>query len=182
MEKLFKIVKDNKKSLRQKSSEVKLPISDEIKKLGSNMLEYLELSQDEEYCEAHHIRSGVGLAAPQIGRNIDLIAIYLYENENTIYSFVLANPKIIEESVQEVALKNGEGCLSVDNDHPGIIYRKNKIKVLAHDVMNDEEIEIEATGMLSIVLQHEIDHLIGVLFYDRINKMELSIKPNTILL
>lgn len=169
MEKLFKIIKDNKKSLRQPSVNINIPLSSEIKSLGLDMLEYLKLSQNDDFLESHpEIRSGVGLAAPQIGKNINMIAIYIENNNNNI-QYVLVNPKIVSESLQKCYLKSGEGCLSVDKDHPGNVYRSNKIKVNAYDLVNEKEITIEASGFLAIVLQHEIDHLKGVLFYDHIN-------------
>ncbi|MEG0034178.1 MAG: peptide deformylase [Bacilli bacterium] len=182
MEKLFKITKDTKKSIRMKSKPLSLPLSDELTELGIEMLNYIKASQDEDYCFENNIRSGVGLAAPQIGRNINLIAIYLEVENGEPYQYVLANPRIIEESVQLIALEHGEGCLSVEGEHKGIVYRHNKIKVTAYDVLAKKNVEISATGMISIVLQHEIDHLSGILFYDRINKLEQGIKEGTILL
>jgi peptide deformylase len=55
-------------------------------------------------------------------------------------------------------------------EHIGIVKRKNKIIVNCYDLENNKEIKVCADKMLSIVLQHEIDHLNGILFYDRINK------------
>lgn len=170
---LFKIVKDNKKSLRLRSVDIEYPLSKEIKELGLNMLEYLRLSQDEEFLEKHkNIRSGVGLAAPQIGKNINLIAVYFnnFEENNKPYHYVLVNPKIVSESTKKCYLKNGEGCLSVDKEHEGYIYRSYRIKVKAFDLINEEFIELSLKGYPAIVFQHEIDHLKGVLFYDHINK------------
>ncbi len=174
MEKLFKIVKDNKKSLREKSKPVLLPLSDEIKNLGLDMLNYLKLSQDENFLKAHpNVRSGVGLAAPQIGKNIQLIAISIEyfnsSNKSIKEDLVLVNPKIIEESAKKCYLSSGEGCLSVDKPHQGYVYRSYKIKVKAFSLLDNKEVEFIATGYKSIVLQHEIDHLNGILFYDRIN-------------
>jgi peptide deformylase len=73
----FKIVKDNKPSLRQRSTQIILPIEEELKQTLLDMLKYLKLSQNEQYAEKHQIRAGVGLAAPQIGINKDMIAIFL---------------------------------------------------------------------------------------------------------
>lgn len=171
--KVFKIVKDNKKSLRERSVDIALPLSNQIKELGKDMLEYLILSQDEEYLEKHkNVRSGVGLAAPQIGKNINLIAIYFIDEKEHENKYVLVNPKIISESTKQCYLRNGEGCLSVDKDHPGYIYRPFKIKVKAYDLLNEQEIILDLKGYSSIVIQHEIDHLKGILFYDHINKIE----------
>ncbi len=169
----FKIVKDNKKSLRERSIDIALPLSNEIKELGNEMLKYLILSQDEEYLAKHkNIRSGVGLAAPQIGKNINLIAIYFLDENEKETKYVLVNPKIISESTKQCYLKNGEGCLSVDKEHPGYIYRPYKIKVKAFDLLNEKEIILDLKGYSAIVIQHEIDHLKGILFYDHINKLD----------
>ena len=84
----------------------------------------------------------------------------------------LINPRIISESVKQVYLSGGEGCLSVDNEHQGYVYRKYKILVKAYDVKQQKETVITARGYEAIVLQHEIDHLNGVLFYDHIDKKD----------
>lgn len=167
----FKIVKDNKKSIRERSQDIVFPLSNEIKELGLNMLNYLKLSQDEEYLELHKdVRSGVGLAAPQIGQNIKLIAIYCSDENGKQHEYILINPIIISESTKQCFLFGGEGCLSVDDKHPGLIYRSYKIKVKCFDLLKNENKEYTFTGYLAIVAQHEIDHLKGILFYDHINK------------
>ncbi len=169
----FKIVKDNKKSLRERSVDISLPLSEEIISLGNDMLQYLILSQDDEYLKKHkNVRSGVGLAAPQIGKNINLLAIYFIDENEKENKYVLVNPKIISESTKLCYLKNGEGCLSVDKEHPGYIYRPYKIKVKAFDLLNNNEVLLELKGYSAIVAQHEIDHLKGILFYDHINKLD----------
>lgn len=168
----FKIVKDTKPSIREKSVDIDLPLSDEIRSLGFDMLQYLKNSQDEEYIKNHpEVRPGVGLAAPQIGKNIKLIAVYIELGKKPT-ELVLANPKIIVESAQKCYLSSGEGCLSVDGVHDGYVYRNYRIKVRAFDVLKNEPVTIEAKGYLAVVLQHEIDHLSGILFYDRINNFE----------
>ena len=65
----------------------------------------------------------------------------------------------------------GEGCLSVDEEHPGHVIRHFKITVEAFDAKSHQNIVITARGYDAIVLQHEIDHLDGILFYDRIDKV-----------
>jgi len=167
----FKIVKDNKKSLRERSKDIELPLSDEIITLGHQMIEYLKNSQDEEYLKAHpKVRSGVGLACPQIGKNINMVAIYFKDEENKETQYVLVNPKIISESTKLQYLSGGEGCLSVDGDHPGLVYRPYRIKVRCFDLLKNEPKEYVFTDYLAIVAGHEIDHLKGILFYDHIDK------------
>ena len=67
-------------------------------------------------------------------------------------------------------MANGEGCLSVESEHEGYIYRHRRIKVKAYDLLQDKEVIIKASDYLAIVFQHELDHFNGILFYDHINK------------
>ena len=165
----LKIVKDSNPIMRKKSELVALPLSKEDKETLDNMLEYLKLSQDEEYATKHNIRAGVGIAAIQIGLLKRMFCIY-YETEDGIVQYQLVNPKIIEYSVKKCALSNGEGCLSVDGEHPGLSHRYYKIKMAAFDALTNQDIIITARGFDAIVLQHEYDHLDGKFFYDRIDK------------
>ena len=164
----LKIVKDSNPIMRKKSQPVELPLSAEEKKTLDDMLEYLKLSQDEDYAKKHNIRAGVGIAAIQIGLLKRMFCIY-YETEEGIVQYQLVNPKIIEYSVRKCALKNGEGCLSVDQDHEGLSHRYYKIKMAAFDALRNEDIIITARGFDAVVLQHEYDHLDGLFYYDRID-------------
>jgi peptide deformylase len=164
----LKIVKDNNPIMRKKSQPVDLPLSEEDKKTLDDMLEYLKLSQDENYAKKHNIRAGVGIAAIQIGLLKRMFCIY-YETEDGVVQYQLVNPKIIEYSVRKCALKNGEGCLSVDQDHEGLSHRYYKIKMKAFDALRNEDIIITARGFDAVVLQHEYDHLDGLFYYDRID-------------
>lgn len=165
----MKIVKDNNPIMRKRSLDVELPLSIEDKNTLDNMLEYLKLSQDEEYSKKHNIRSGVGLAAIQIGLLKRMFVIYI-PMDDEIIQYQLVNPRIIETSMKKAALNGGEGCLSVDKDHPGHVHRYHKIKMKAFDALQNKEIEIVARGYLAIVLQHEYDHLNGMFYYDHIDK------------
>lgn len=189
MSKYFKITKDNEPKLRERSLPVENPNDEEIIALVNKMHDYLVASQDEDIRTRYHMREGVGLAAPQIGHNIRVLAVYYpddYDENDKPISFVdhrLINPRIIGESIKEICLKNGEGCLSVDADHQGYVYRKYKITVKAFDAVKREEVTFDARGYEAIVLQHEIDHLNGVLFYDHIDKKNpFLIKPGAIIL
>ena len=165
----LKIIKDQNPIMRKKSLPVDMPLSKEDKATLDNMLEYLKLSQDEEYATKHHIRSGVGLAAIQIGLLKRMFVIYYPNESEEIVQYQLVNPKIIETSIRKCALANGEGCLSVDADHKGISHRYYKIKMQAFDALTNKDIIITARGFDAIVLQHEYDHLDGIFFYDRID-------------
>lgn len=163
----LKIVKDNNPKIRKKSVEVPLPLSDEDRDLIDSMFDYLVRSQDEEYAQKHNIRPGVGLAAVQVGQLKRMFVIY-YQNGSETVQYKLVNPKIVETSIRKVALESGEGCLSVDNDHQGLVHRYFKIRMKAYDVLQEKDIEIVASGYDAVVLQHEYDHLNGILYYDHI--------------
>ena len=176
----IKIVKDNKPSLRKTCQEVSLPLAKEEVELLNSMTEYLKLSQDEEYAKKHSIRAGVGLAAPQVGVNKRMFVIYL-RDEDKIIHLELVNPKITELSVKMCSLKGGEGCLSVDSKHDGLVHRHYKIKLHAFNQVSGKEEDIVLSGYPAIVLQHEYDHLDGVLFYDRIDAFNpFRLLPNEV--
>ena len=169
----FKIVKDSNPIMRKRSLPVDLPLSKEDKETLDWMLDYLKKSQDDEYAKKHNIKAGVGLAAIQIGLLKRMFVIY-YPTKDSVVQYQLVNPVITETSVRKCALEAGEGCLSVDTVHEGLVHRYYKIKLKAYDALSDKEITITATGFDAIVLQHEYDHLNGMFFYDHIDK----INPN----
>lgn len=170
---MLHIVKDNEPSLRQKSQPVETPLSPENQQLIDEMLKYLLLSQDENYRRKHpQCREGVGLAAPQVGHNVRMLVISYAtgDEKNPLVQYQLVNPRIIVNSVKKCFLSSGEGCLSVDEEHIGRVFRDYKIVVEAYEASKKSNVRITARGYDAIVLQHEIDHLNGVLFYDHIDK------------
>ena len=169
----LKIVKDTNPIMRKKSLPVDMPLSKQDKETLDAMLEYLKLSQDEEYAKKHNIQAGVGMAAIQIGLLKRMFVIY-YERDNEVVQYQLVNPQILETSVKKCALEGGEGCLSVPKHHEGLVHRYYKIKMKAYDALTDEDIIITAMGYDAIVLQHEYDHLDGKFYYDRINPFDPS--------
>ena len=177
---MFKILDDKHPSLRKVCTPFEEPYQEEDKKLLKNMVEYLKLSQDDAYASSHNIRPGVGLALPQIGITKRGFAIYMEDN-GQVYRFGLINPVILRTSLKKAYLQSGEGCLSVPKDHPGLVMRYNKIVLRAYDVFEEKEIDITAFGYLAICLQHELDHLDGILYYDHINKQEpFKLESNSI--
>ncbi len=163
------IILDTDPRIRQKSEDVKLPLSNEDKELLEAMLKYVQDSQDEEIAEEEGLQPAVGIAAIQLGIPKKLIAVVIPE-EDGLRQVALANPKIISESVQNAYLDGGEGCLSVKDEHPGHVWRHARIKVRAYDLITDQNLVLSASGYFAICLQHEIDHLSGTLFYDRIDE------------
>lgn len=167
---MFKIVLDSNPSLRKKCEDFDKPYTEQDHKLLTDMVEYLKNSQNEEFCKLHKdVEPGVGLALPQIGINKRGFAIYLNDGKS-LYQYGLLNPKILRTSVKQAYLDGGEACLSVPNKHPGVVLRYNKVVLQAYDVLTKKDVEITAYGYLAICLQHEYDHLDGILYYDRINK------------
>ena len=163
------IIDDHNEKIREVSKEVALPITNEERELLLQMHEFLVNSQDPETSEKYDLRPAVGIAAIQLGIPKKMLAVVVPKDEEEDYEFALANPKIISESIQKAYLKNGEGCLSVEEEHEGIVPRAARIKVKGFDLLRNEEIVISASGYLAIVLQHEMDHFNGTLFYDHIN-------------
>lgn len=167
------IIREGNPTLRETADAVAFPLTEEDLLLGQEMIEFLVNSQDPVKAEELELRGGVGLAAPQLGISKRVIAVLIPsndpENRTPLVQEVMYNPKIISHSVQEACLADGEGCLSVDRDVPGYVIRPARITV---SYMNAEG-ETKKTRLKNysaIVIQHEIDHLNGVMFYDHINK------------
>lgn len=163
------IIREGNPILRQVAKEVSLPATDEEKDTLKNMLEFLKNSQDEKIAEKYHLRAGIGLAAPQLGISKRMIAIFLDDDNGKHYEYMLFNPKIISESVENTFLEGGEGCLSVDREVPGYVPRHARVKVKAFDI-DGKPVTLRLKGYPGIAVQHEIDHLNGILFFDHINK------------
>ncbi|WP_439424890.1 peptide deformylase [Oenococcus alcoholitolerans] len=165
--------------LRAKAEKVSFPLDAKTKELGRKMLEYLVVSQNKEENEKYGLRPGVGLAGPQVGASLQMAALLIpetekegqEEKETIFFKGVIYNPKIVRESAKRAALESGEGCLSKDDDVPGIVLRADKITV-EYDDENGKHQSIRLKDYPAIVFQHEIDHLKGVLYYDHINELD----------
>lgn len=168
------IIKDTDPLIRLKSQPVELPLSLEDETLLREMLQYVKDSTDEVKAEEMNLRPAVGISAIQVGVPKQMTAVVVDEfdknGDPVHYEYMLVNPKIISSSVQKAYLHSGEGCLSVVEPHEGYVVRSARIKVKAFDLIQNRDITIRARGYLAIVLQHEIDHFSGILFYDKINK------------
>lgn len=176
------IVRDGHPVLRQVAEEVPLPASDEDKKILQSLMEYVQNSQNPEIAEKYGLRPGIGLAAPQINVSKRMIAVHVTDEKGKLYSYALFNPKIISHSVEKAFLASGEGCLSIDEPHPGYVPRYARITVKGYDI-DGNEVKIRLKGLPSICFQHEIDHLNGVLFYDHIDKENpMKIPENAIMI
>ena len=108
---------------------------------------------------------GIGLAATQVNFHQRIIVIDISDQYNE--PICLINPEIIEESGE---IQCEEGCLSVPDYYENVV-RANDIKVKALN-QNGEPFELGASEMLSVCIQHEIDHLNGILFVDHLSKLK----------
>lgn len=168
------IIREGNSLLKEKSQNVNLPLSEEDEHIINLMIDYIFNSIDEEISEKYKLRPAVGLAAPQIGILKKMIVIYAFDEDGNEHFYPLINPVLLSYSNELTYLKGGEGCLSVDRDVRGLIHRPKRISVRAqyYDVETGkvEEKIFKFEGYISVVFQHEFDHLKGILFVDRINK------------
>lgn len=162
------IIREGHPTLRQKAQEVKLPLSDEDRSLGEELLQYVINSQDDELIEKYDLRPGVGIAAPQVNISKRIFALHFDEQSGENLSIVAVNPKIVSHSVEKAYLSSGEGCLSVDRSVPGYVPRYARITVKGYTLAG-EEFKMRLKGLPAIAFQHELDHLNGIMFFDHIN-------------
>lgn len=179
MFKPLNILDDTHKVLRQKSKEVSLPLSKDDKKTIDNIIKHLKYSQIEKMADKYDLRPGMGLAFPQLGQLKRIIVVVHEYEDGKFKNYVIVNPKIVSHSEEMVALETGEGCLSVNREIEGHIPRYARIRINGYDP-DGNEISIRAREDLSVALQHEVDHLDGILFYDKINKKKPFFNENEI--
>lgn len=138
--------------LRAPNVELSFPLPSEIREL----IEDMELTVKR--------APGIGLAAPQVGHNLALAIIRL--EEFGLGSFALVNPKIISRSIKKTVME--EGCLSIPKVF-GNVKRPARVEVTGY-TPDGQRLHLKADRLLAKVLQHEIDHLNGVLICDKFEK------------
>ncbi len=165
----IKILDEKNKILHKISSDVTFPVSEEDRKLAYDTIKYLEMSQDEKIAEKYNLRAGMGMAFVQLGKlkRIFVIANEL-EEKNTFEEYIIINPRIISCSEELIYVGEGEGCLSVNREVEGIVPRHARITVEYYDFEGNKK-TIRVREDLAIAFQHEIDHLNGILFVDKID-------------
>ena len=146
--------------LKKKSQPVE-KVDDEIRQLMDDMLETMKAAP------------GIGLAAPQVDVHKRVIVIDIEREGQATGPMFLANPEVIEVSDEDATYN--EGCLSVP-EHYSDVVRPAKVRVRYLDRQNEIR-EMECDGLLATCVQHEIDHLDGILFLDHIS----ALKRNMIL-
>jgi peptide deformylase len=128
-------------------------VNDEIKQLVSDMFETMK---DE---------NGIGLAATQVNRHVQVVVMDVSEDQNEPRVFI--NPEIVRKDGSTIS---EEGCLSVPGNYAKV-ERAEAITVKALDE-NGETFELDAEGLLAICIQHELDHLKGKLFIDYLSPLK----------
>jgi peptide deformylase len=169
MLKMRDILDEKESILRTKSEEVTFPLTKEDKKTIKDIIEMLTNSQIPELSEKYHLRPGMGLAAIQLGiPKRYFVVVHEYE-PGKFDNYVLINPKIVSTSEEMIYVGEGEGCLSVNREVCGIVPRHARVTMEAYDE-DGNKIRVRGREELAIAFQHELDHLNGILFVDRIDK------------
>ena len=140
--------------LKQVSEPVKLPLSKEDKAILDEMYSWLKENTDK----------AIGLAAVQIGVLKRMCVIKIKDAGN----YKLVNPKIVKHSQNCTYIP--EGCLSVKEEINDPVKRYATVMVVGYDAITNKNVTINASGLLARCLQHEIDHMDGIEFTDRIEK------------
>ena len=140
--------------LKQVSEPVKLPLSKEDKAILDEMYSWLKENTDK----------AIGLAAVQIGILKRMCVIKIKDAGN----YKLVNPKIVKHSQNCTHIP--EGCLSVKEEINDPVKRYATVMVVGYDAITNKNVTINASGLLARCLQHEIDHMDGIEFTDRIEK------------
>jgi peptide deformylase len=141
--------------LRSRARAVGPGDADTVRELAPRMLESM------------YKAPGIGLAAPQVGSLLRLVVVDLQPDERR-EPMVLVNPEIVAQS-EELAVRE-EGCLSLPGQYAEVT-RPARVKVRYHDLEGARR-EVQADGLLATCLQHEIDHLDGVLFVDHLSALK----------
>ncbi|MDK2867797.1 MAG: peptide deformylase [Clostridiales bacterium] len=147
------------RTIRTDSDPILRKTSKPVKVFDNKLTELID-----DMIETMHEAEGVGLAAPQIGILKRVIVFDLYDEEGPM---ALINPEIIETSGNQC---EEEGCLSLPGQR-GFVNRPYEIKVRFQDAQGDHY-EIEGEELLARVLSHEIDHLNGILYIDKVVDVE----------
>ncbi len=140
--------------LARKSVEIQ-EVTPEIRELAADMVETM------------YARDGIGLAAPQVGEAVRLITVDVSGPEKREALHVLVNPKL---TLGPGEVESEEGCLSVP-DLRADVRRAPRVTLEATD-LDGKPIRLEAEELFAICLQHEIDHLEGTLFIDRVSRLK----------
>ena len=164
------ILDEKNSKLRQISEEVTFPLDEEDRKTIDLIIEYLTNSQIEELEKKYNLRPGMGMAAIQLGiPKRYFVVVHEQEEKETFKTYVLINPKVLSTYSEMIYVDEGEGCLSVNREVDGIVPRHARITLEGYD-MDGNKIKVRGREELAVAFQHELDHLDGILFTDKIDK------------
>ena len=163
------ILDEKEKVLKKVSEEVEFPLTNEDKKTINDIIEFLTNSQIPELAEKYNLRPGMGLAAIQLGIPKRYFVVVHEVEEGIFDNYVIINPKIVSNSQEIIYVGEGEGCLSVNREVCGIVPRYARITIEGYDE-EGRKIRVRGREELAIAFQHELDHLNGILFTDKIDK------------
>ncbi len=156
--------------LKKRLKKVDFPIDINLKQKLQQMHQYVVDSFDPELVEKYNLTPAVGIAACQIGIDARMCVVYIEDEDGQVaVDLMMVNPQILSSSKEQSYIEAGEGCLSIPDRPQGYVYRARKIKVRYQDLNGDQH-TIELDDFPSIAVQHEIDHLNGILYTDRINQ------------
>ena len=166
------ILDEKEKILHTVSKEVSFPLEDSDKEAIEKMIEYLTDSQIEKLAKKYDLRPGMGMAAIQLGiPKRYFVVVHEQEEKETFKTYILINPKIISTSEEMIYVEEGEGCLSVNREVEGIVPRCARVTIEGYD-MDGNKVKYRGREELAVAFQHELDHLNGILFTDRIDKKD----------
>jgi len=165
----LKILEENDSRLRMISKDAIFPLSKEEKNIINDMITYLTMSQIKKTQEMYNLRAGWGLSAVQVGLLKRIFVIVEETEPEKFRNYIVINPKIVSHSEEQIYVGEGEGCLSINREIKGIVPRFARITVDAFDI-DGNPYSIRVREDVAIAFQHEIDHLNGKLFIDRIDK------------
>lgn len=171
MFKNLKILDEKDKRLHLISKDVSFPLTKHEKETIKDSMNYLRYSQIEKYAKKYNLRAGWGMSAIQIGIDKRWFVIVDEQEDGSFKEYFFANPKIISNSTENIYVEQGEGCLSVNREVIGIIPRYARITIEAFDI-DGNKFQIRLREDLAVCAQHELDHLDGILFTDRIDKKD----------
>jgi peptide deformylase len=156
---LREVLKFPEKRLREISKPIS-EITDEIRRLAHDM------------CDVMYDEPGIGLAAPQVGEPVRLIVVDTEwtQEDGERHPLILVNPEITE---REGEITWTEGCLSVP-DFEAEVERSARVRLVAQD-LEGEKVAMDGEDLQAVCFQHEIDHLDGVLFIDRISRLKRNL-------
>jgi peptide deformylase len=144
--------------LREIAKNIKTSEWKQYVKLGKEMLRYIKDSEN----------GGIGLAAPQIGvsKRIIVVSLLWDRDDEDFQTVMMFNPEIVEHS-NETTTEFIEGCLSLPKSKKGYVGRYEEIKLKYYDEQAKEK-TLKLSGLTAVIVQHEIDHLDGILYTDKL--------------